>query len=260
MPPIEISAIPAFDDNYIWAMVDKSSQSAILVDVGDAKPALQFLIDNHLTLQQIWITHHHHDHIGGVIEICEHFPNAQVFVHPDVAQLLPNTRQIFVNDNDEFSAFGYLVQVWQVAGHTDNHLAYLLEIDGQTHVFCGDTLFQAGCGRVFTGTMEQLFASFQRLNTLDENTLFYPAHEYTLSNLKFAQHVEPDNVDIQHAIIHAQTLRNQQKPTLPTTLANERNINPFLRALQPNNHLMQRGKETQPFTIFAELRTLKNNF
>lgn len=260
MPPITIYPISAFTDNYIWAIVDKNSQSAILVDVGEAKPALQFLSDNGLTLQEIWLTHHHHDHIGGVDEICQHFPNIEVKVHAEVAKLLDINQQKLVKDNDEFTTFGYSVKVWQVAGHTDNHLAYLLDIDGQMHVFCGDTLFRAGCGRVFTGTIEQLFASFQRLNTLDDTAIFYPAHEYTLSNLAFAQHIEPNHLPIQQAIEQDRVKRQQNLPTLPTTLAEERNINPFIRALQPNDTMVKTLEEQQPLLIFSKLRTLKNNF
>lgn len=152
-------------------------------------------------------------------------------------------------------------------GHTDSHLSFLLNMDEKLHVFCGDTLFCGGCGRVFTGTIEQLFTSFQRFNGLPTDTLFYPAHEYTLSNLKFAQSLEPDDNNIQAFIKHCETLRNQQKPTLPTTLAQERLINPFVKTVNdlPNSLIEGVKKQTnladmQSLTLFSALRQLKNNF
>ena len=153
----------------------------------------------------------------------------------------------------------YAVQVWQVAGHTNKHLAFILSVNGQQHVFCGDTLFSAGCGRVFTGTVEQLYHSIQRFQTLPMETLFYPAHEYTIANLRFAAHIEPDHSAILHALAQAQNI-----PTLPTSLAHEQQINPFLRLKQTS--LQQRVATLSGIAInneievFAALRTLKNHF
>lgn len=268
---LKIHPIPAFSDNYIWAIINEANSEVIIVDAGKAKPVLDFLQQNSLSISQIWVTHHHHDHIGGVAELAKQFPNAQVFAHADVLPQIglnhPN-QGVAVGESSELSAWGNAVQVWQVAGHTENHVAYLLTLDDKLHVFCGDTLFSAGCGRVFTGTIEQLFESFDRFAQLhDDKTLFYPAHEYTLSNLKFAQFIEPNNLAIQRAIEKDSNLRKQNKPTLPTTLADEKSINPFLRAvIEPSDEMIttvqnQTGtKDDSPFEIFKALRQLKNNF
>ncbi len=262
---IEIRPISAFSDNYIWTIINTKNNQAIVIDAGDATPVLDFFKQNQLDLLQIWITHHHHDHIGGVQTLLEHFPNAKLYAHANLGLQHAMT----VSESQMFEAWGNLVQVWQVAGHTAEHLAYLLTLDDKLHIFCGDTLFSAGCGRVFTGTIEQLFESFDRFNSLhDDTALFYPAHEYTLSNLKFAQMIEPNNMDIQQAIAKATMLRQAGKPTVPTTLADERKINPFLRIIyQPKSKQIIETvnakiplTDTHPITIFSALRELKNNF
>lgn len=187
---LKIYPIPAFTDNYIWAVVNDSTKQAIIVDAGDATPVLDFLKKEKLDLTAIWVTHHHNDHIGGVAKLARHYPNAQVFAHANVMPQigLGNPAQgVIVGESSELTAWSNAnpVQVWQVAGHTAEHIAFLLTLEDRLHVFCGDTLFRAGCGRVFTGTIEQLFESFDRFNDLHEpNALFYPAHEYTLSNLQ----------------------------------------------------------------------------
>ncbi|MBS5743569.1 MAG: hydroxyacylglutathione hydrolase, partial [Neisseria sp.] len=152
-----------------------------------------------------------------------------------------------------------LVTVWATPGHTDRHISYLLENSDGLHVFCGDTLFSAGCGRVFTGTIEQLYDSFHRFNQLPEETLFYPAHEYTASNLRFAQHIEPDNADIQTALAAA-----EHTPTLPVSLAHERKVNPFFRIYLPQVRAraeeLSGRKLNSELEVFAALRELKNQF
>lgn len=274
---LTISPIFAFTDNYIWAIINDKTNEVIIVDAGQAKPVLDFVKNQNLSISQIWVTHHHNDHIGGIAELAEKFPNAQIFAHADVLPQigLKNSAQgtfqqsIAVGENSELSAWGNAVQVWQVPGHTENHLAYLLTLDDNLHVFCGDTLFRAGCGRVFTGTMVQLFESFDRFNDLhDENALFYPAHEYTLSNLKFAEFIEPNNPHIQTAIYQAEQCRQNNQPTLPTTLADERLINPFLKIIaNPDDDSLIQGVNSRkplesddPFVVFKTLRELKNNF
>lgn len=265
---LTIIPIPAFTDNYIWAIINEAKKEVIIVDAGEAKPVLDFVQQNSLSICQIWVTHHHNDHIGGVAELANRFPNAQIFAHADIHHLINANNLIAVGESSELSAWGNAVQVWQVAGHTENHVAYLLTLADKLHIFCGDTLFRAGCGRVFTGTMEQLFESFMRFNDLhDENILFYPAHEYTLANLKFAQSIEPTNSAIQQAIEQDTILRQQNKPTLPTTLADEKAINPFLRAvIEPSYEMINRVQaktgltDDSPFTVFKALRELKNNF
>lgn len=269
---LKIHPIPAFTDNYIWAIINDENNQAIIIDAGQATPVLDFLQKQHLELTDIWVTHHHDDHIGGVAELAEKFPNAQVFAHANVMPQigLTNPKQgVVVGESSELTAWGNAVSVWQVAGHTAEHIAYLLTVADQLHIFCGDTLFSAGCGRVFTGTIEQLFVSFDRLNDLHEPTaLFYPAYEYTLSNLKFAEFIEPNNAVIQAEIAHAQATRQAGKPTLPTTITLERKINPFLKVInEPNNVDLINGVKAktdlpndEPFAVFKALRELKNNF
>lgn len=265
---ITIHPIAAFSDNYIWAIINDDNNEVIIVDAGDDKPVLDFVKHHHLTIDQIWVTHHHDDHIGGVASLAKHFPQASVYAHVDIHPYIDAHNLVAVGEGSELSAWGNPTHVWQVAGHTANHLAYLLTFDHRLHIFCGDTLFRAGCGRVFTGTIEQLFESFDRFAQLhDDDTLFYPAHEYTLSNLKFAQFIEPTNPSIQQAIAYDSQLRAQGKPTLPTSLADEKAINPFLRAvIAPSDEMIktlqaQTGiTEDNAFEIFKALRQLKNNF
>ena len=269
---LKIHPIPAFNDNYIWAIINDELKQVIIVDAGDAKPVLDFVTSQQLTITQIWVTHQHDDHIGGIAELVDRFPNIKVFAHPDIKQLLPANRVTTVTEGTDLTAWGDTlklpVHVWQVSGHTANHLAYLLTFDDRVHIFCGDTLFRAGCGRVFTGTILQLFESFDRISQLhDEDVLFYPAHEYTLSNLKFAQAIEPNNAAIAQAIAHDTALRQQGKPTLPTTLSDEKAINPFLRAvIEPSDEMIANVQaklpttDDSPFEIFKALRELKNNF
>lgn len=273
---LKIHPIPAFTDNYIWAIINETAKQAIIIDAGQAAPAFNFLTKNNLDLTAIWVTHHHNDHIGGVAILAEKYPNAQVFAHTDVLPQigLKNPAQgVIVGESSEFTiwadSLNLPVQVWQVAGHTQNHLAYLLTFDDNLHVFCGDTLFSAGCGRVFTGTIEQLFESFDRFNDLhDDKTLFYPAHEYTLSNLKFAEFIEPDNAQIKLAIEATEQLRKANKPTLPTMLAHERAINPFLKIIHnPDDNALIEGVKAkfmldsnEPLVIFTALRQLKDKF
>lgn len=265
---LTIIPIPAFTDNYIWAIINEAKKEVIIVDAGEAKPVLDFVQQNSLSIRQIWVTHHHNDHIGGVAELAKQFPNAQIFAYADIHSLIHANNLIAVGESSQLSAWDNAVQVWQVAGHTANHVAYLLTLDNRLHIFCGDTLFRAGCGRVFTGTIAQLFESFMRFAELhDENILFYPAHEYTLANLKFAEFIEPTNSTITQAIEQDTILRQQNKPTLPTTLADEKAINPFLRAvIKPSDEMvktvqLQTGiKDCSPFAIFKALRELKNNF
>lgn len=266
---IQICPIQAFNDNYIWLLINEKNREVIAIDVGDETPVVNFLQQNNLNLSAIWITHHHDDHTAGVANLLKNYPNAHVFTHKNhgLNNQIASENLTNIDENDNLSAWQYSAKVWQTFGHTDSHLSFLLNMDEKLHVFCGDTLFCGGCGRVFTGTIEQLFDSFKRLNALPDDTLFYPAHEYTLSNLKFAESLEPDDKNIVQFIQQCQTLRQQNQPTLPTTLAQERLINPFVKAVNglPNS-LIDGVKnqmplaDLQPLTLFSALRQLKNNF
>ncbi|ELA08118.1 hydroxyacylglutathione hydrolase [Moraxella macacae 0408225] len=270
---LDITPIAAFDTNYIWLLINRDKQEAIAIDTGDATVVQNFLQQNQIKLQAIWITHHHHDHTGGVLQLVKQNPDVQIFAHKNhgLTDKIAQKNLTLIDENIPITAWEYAVKVWQTFGHTDSHLSFLLQVGNKQvgnkiHVFCGDTLFAAGCGRVFTGTIEQLFASFQRFNALATDTLFYPAHEYTLQNLEFANFILPNDNNIKQALKNYAQLQKINKPTLPTTLANERQINVFLQALNPSDDLSLAVQQktnisdNQPLTIFAALRKLKNNF
>lgn len=257
---IQIHPIKAFNDNYIWTLINKSNKQAIVIDPGQAKPVADYMKEYGLELTSIWTTHHHFDHVGGVTELQEYFPMTHIVAHSEHGVEQDQT----IKDGSTVSAWGCSAQVWDIPGHTASHMAYVLDIEGQKHCFCGDTLFSAGCGRVFTGTIEQLYHSFRRLNGLSENTLLYPAHEYTVNNLKFGLSIEPDNVAMQQALERAEVRTAQGSCTLPVTLAHERAVNVFLRADEPSVIAGVQAKmaieDEERLTVFAALRALKNNF
>ncbi len=255
-----IYPLSAFNDNYIWCI--QASQGLLVVDPGDAKPVLTHLANTGMPLLEIWITHHHNDHIGGVKALQAAYPNVLIRGSRFLQSLIDVT-----NIQDDGSAFQISdkkdhcldVTVWDTPGHTASHQVYLLQGENQLHVFCGDTLFSAGCGRVFDGTIEDLYQSFERFKTLPENTLFYPAHEYTAANLGFALAVEPENADVQAALQSAK----EQVLTLPVTLEHERRVNPFLRIDEKTvlAGLIQEGCSPRtPEDVFSALRTWKNRF
>lgn len=251
---IEIIAIPALQDNYIWLL--QSGHHVIVVDPSESQPVEEYIDHHGLDLSAIWLTHGHHDHIGGVAALKKRYPSCLVYGVKNFCPVDIEVSEGYVIHIGEFHAV-----VWHIPGHTENHVAYLLQCQDQEHVFCGDTLFSGGCGRVFTGTIQQLFSSLQRLNALPKHTLFYPAHEYTLANLKFAQEVEPDNQAIQVALEKAATNRL----TLPVCLQDEQKINPFLRIYEPaiRQRLYNSGRIAQnsdDLALFAALREWKNHF
>ena len=244
--------IPAFNDNYIWLAATDSG--VMCVDPGDAAPVLAWLAEHHLPLQQIWLTHHHNDHIGGVAALKAAYPEVRVYGAADEIAEVTDP----VGEGSQVSFGGYTANVWAVPGHTGGHLAYLWPLPQGLQVFCGDTLFSAGCGRVFTGTAAQLFASLSRLATLPSDTLFYPAHEYTASNLRFASHIEPDNADV------ARAQADTRLPTLPVSLAHEQAVNPFLRtallSVQARVAELAGGELADETAVFTAMRELKNHF
>ncbi len=294
-----IKPIKAFNDNYIWAIIEPLTGQVIVVDPGQAEPVIEFLQDHNYQLTAIWITHKHFDHVGGVQALQDAYPDVQVVAHANHGVAQTDA----VSEGSEFVAFNLpvpvsvpvpiSVKVWQVAGHTEHHLAYLLRVAGenqntQLHVFCGDTLFSGGCGRVFTGDMSAMYNSLQRLKNLDSSNIdgglliadkdifFYPAHEYTASNLKFGLHIEADNEAMSKHLAKVQRLNEQGQASLPSSLALEKQMNVFLRTDKASvvesvlekadnsaNHEQARNKQATSHTeehIFAMLRQLKDDF
>ncbi|SFG71571.1 hydroxyacylglutathione hydrolase [Pseudomonas sp. NFACC45] len=254
---IQISALPAFTDNYIWLLQDHATQRCAVVDPGDATP-VQAWLDAHpgWVLSDILITHHHHDHVGGV----QALKNAtHATVYGPASENIP-ARDVALQDNDQLSVLGWDFDVYAVPGHTLGHIAYY----HHGLLFCGDTLFAAGCGRLFEGTPAQMHQSLSRLASLPEDTLVYCTHEYTLSNLRFAAAVEPGNPDIAARLEKVSQQRNAGVMTLPSTLALEKLTNPFLRTAETS--VKQKADERNgqrnetPSEVFAALRAWKDKF
>ncbi|WP_394248017.1 hydroxyacylglutathione hydrolase [Vibrio profundi] len=249
-----IKSIPAFNDNYIW-LIQNSDRRCAVVDPGDAAPVLEYLQKHELTLDAILITHHHHDHIGGVPELVRQFPKVDVVGPRD--EPIPTLTHP-VEDGDQIELFDEVFLVLGLGGHTKGHIGYV----GDAKLFCGDVLFSAGCGRIFEGTPAQMFDSLNKILALPQETEVYCAHEYTASNVAFALAVEPDNDLLHQYRDEVNRLRAQNKPTIPTTLRQEKWVNPFLRYTQPSviKSVSNRTPQTDPLSIFTALREWKNEF
>ena len=256
---IEIDALPAFSDNYIWLLQDHQRQRCAVVDPGDAAPVLAWL-DAHpgWELSDILITHHHHDHVGGIARL-KATSGARV-VGP-ARETIPERDQA-LGDGDCIEVLGHNLQVIEVPGHTLGHIAYYQP--DQHWLFCGDTLFAAGCGRLFEGTPGQMHDSLQRLAALPDDTRVYCTHEYTLSNLRFAEAVEPANPQIAERLRQVSAWRAAGAISLPTSLALERATNPFLRCGEPSviERINQREGQAErtDAEVFAGLRAWKDSF
>ena len=223
---LRIHRIHAFSDNYIWVIAD--DKHAWVVDPGDASPVIEFLEAHQLFLIGILLTHWHGDHQGGVEDLCTRYPELQIIGSKKT--LKGPSRPVV--EGDMVEVLGALFRAIEVPGHTLDHIAFFSDSDlFETPVaFTGDTLFVAGCGRLFEGTAENMFESLQKLDQLPGSTAIYCAHEYTLANLKYATLAEPENLEIQKRLAKVEELRSQQCATVPTTLVMERLTNPFLRA------------------------------
>lgn len=250
--------IPAFADNYLWLLHD--GQHALVVDPGDALPVQRVLLDNGLQLSAILVTHHHADHTGGV----DTLRNATgAAVYGPASERIPEPFAP-LREGDNINTLGLDFQVIDVPGHTSGHIAYYTpDMNGKPLLFCGDTLFSGGCGRLFEGTPAQMLASLDKLAALPGNTAVCCTHEYTLSNLRFAVAVDPANQALRGYQTHCENLRQQNLPTLPTSIAQELLINPFLRTRQPALVSSARHVDAaahDDVSVFAAIRQLKNNF
>ncbi|MGD9591402.1 MAG: hydroxyacylglutathione hydrolase [Candidatus Berkiella sp.] len=251
--------ITAFKDNYIWAIHSLDDAELIVVDPGDAQPVFDYLQKNKLRLSYILITHHHWDHTGGIKALLAQYPQAQV-IGPKNDNVSLLTQSVIENDKIILKNFDVTLNVLDIPGHTLGHIAYY----NDDLLFCGDTLFSCGCGRIFEGTPEQMYQSLEKIKKLNKNARVYCGHEYTLANITFAQAVEPNNAALLAYKERVLALRSQGLPSLPSTLHTECEVNPFLRctqeeiakAVQKNANILT----SDPGTIFAYLREWKNHF
>lgn len=251
---IEIEAIRAFSDNYIWAMHD--GLHCVLVDPGEAPDALDFLKRNNLRLAGFLLTHHHADHIGGVDEIRTRRP-APAWGPPD-SRMPDRVSPVREGDKVEIPELGLAFSVIETPGHTRSHIAF----HGHELLFCGDTLFSAGCGRLFEGTPTQMQRSIDKLADLPEPTRVYCAHEYTADNCRFAVQVEPDNEALQARCDHVAELRRNDRITLPSTIGDEKTFNPFMRTRRSAVVHAARQREPDcgqtPEAVFGVIRRWKD--
>ncbi|MEJ2522964.1 MAG: hydroxyacylglutathione hydrolase [Gammaproteobacteria bacterium] len=255
---LRVTPVRAFRDNYIWLIHGRRSDCVAVVDPGDASPVEAAVAEAGLTIEAILITHHHPDHAGGIGRLTA---DRQVPVFgPAQERIAGVTRRVAGGDRVEIPALDLGFEVLDVPGHTAGHIAYY----GHGALFCGDTLFSAGCGRLFEGTPEQMLASLERLAALPGDTRVYCAHEYTLANLAFAQAVEPANRALADYAEEARRLRRAYQPTLPSTLALEREVNPFLRwdepAVRAAAESRSPGASESAVGVFAAIRRWKDQF
>ena len=255
---MNLVALPAFTDNYIWMLHD--GFNAVVVDPGDAAPVHAALDAQRLQLAAILVTHHHPDHVGGVDALR---PRLKGRVHGPAHETIPTPFEP-LEHGDTVDVLGLRFDVLDVPGHTAGHIAfYTPELDGRPLLFCGDTLFSAGCGRLFEGTPAQMHASLSMLGALPGHTRVCCTHEYTLSNLRFAAAVEPGNGDVADHLRHCEELRARGGVTLPSTIELERSINPFLRCSVPavaDAAVAQGAPDRSAVAVFAALREWKNRF
>jgi len=251
---MNLNSIPAFQDNYIWVLSNDEGH-CVIVDPGEAAPVLSAIEDNQWQPQAILLTHHHHDHVGGVKELRQRFPDVVVY-GPEETQDKGATKCVV--EGDKLILLGYEFSVFATPGHTLGHVSYYTI----PYLFCGDTLFSGGCGRLFEGTADQMYQSFQKINALPGETVICCAHEYTLANMKFAQHILPGDAFIEDYLNKVKQLRTKNQTTLPVTLENERRINVFLRTEDPDliRVIDKETKLQQPNTRFAWLRSKKDTF
>lgn len=256
MDAFEVIPLRAFADNYIWTIRD--SRHAAVVDPGDAAPVLEFLKRENLQLVAILNTHHHADHVGG---------NSELLQHEDVPVFGPHDPRISevthrLADGERFTLPHFAIEfvVMEIPGHTRTHIAF----HGGGMLFCGDTLFAAGCGRLFEGTPQQMHDSLARLMRLPDPTRVYCGHEYTLSNIRFAKAADPANKALEKLESAARQLRDKDLPTLPSTIAQEKATNPFVRCHDPaviaNASKYAGNPLNDPVSVLAAIREWKNNF
>ncbi len=253
---LTIFPIPAFKDNYIWTFFDKNNH-AWVVDPGDATPVIEVLEAKRLKLQGIFITHHHRDHMGGVSDLLKYNDRVMVVGSDKSPHDFIHQR---VKEGDEVRCEFFSLKVLDIPGHTLDHVAYY----NNEWLFCGDTLFSIGCGKIFEGTPLQMFSSLQKLSQLSDTIQVYCGHEYTVANLAFAQQVEPENAVLLEKAQRMQKIREKHLPSLPSRLSDEKQMNPFLRCEEASIKKAVEAhfnkKLDNAVEVFAYLREWKNYF
>ncbi len=255
---LEIIPLPALKDNYIWLLKNTISRHVAIVDPSEAEPVLNVIKSEGLIPIAIMITHHHWDHVGGISGITEQF-DIPVYT-PKTESVVGSTNPVGEGDVVALTELSLNLKILDVPGHTSGAVAYYTD----AMVFSGDTLFTAGCGRMFEGTPPQMHASLSKFKTLPDSTLLYCGHEYTVANLKFAAKVEPNNVAIQRRLQLAEETRKSNHPTVPATLAEEKETNPFLRCeerdvISAASHFSAK-KLNETADVFAAVRQWKDHF
>ena len=252
---LSVEPIKAYTDNYIWLV--STNEGSIVVDPGESKEILNLIDTNKIDLKGVLITHHHYDHTNGLLDLTNKM-NLEVY-GPEKIEGINN----IVNESDKFSLIGIDFEVIEIPGHTLDHLAFYSSNNKDPILFCGDTLFAGGCGRVFEGTFEQMFMSLKKISKYPKETKVFCGHEYTLSNLKFALEVDKDNKDLMNEFNNIEKLISSDIPSLPTNLNKELKLNPFLRChdIDIKNKVIEKfdiiDDELQ---IFTALRKWKDNF
>lgn len=256
-PGTTVFPIPAFTDNYIWCV--HNQEHAVVVDPGDAQPVLEYLKTHDLTLAAVLITHHHRDHTGGISKLVSAHPELPV-IGPRGGHIRGLTKSVSQGDTVALPVLDLALQVMEVPGHTLDHIAFL----GQDFIFCGDTLFSAGCGRLFEGSPEQMHHSLNKIKRLPDQTKIYCTHEYTKANVDFALAVEPDNDALVQYAKWVDDMRAANTPTLPSTLKEQKEINPFLRAhegaVKSAAETYSQNTLVDDVAVFAAVRRWKDEF
>ena len=253
--------IPALRDNYVALLHSPDGRNVAIIDPSEAEPVIRHLEAHGLQPLAIFNTHHHPDHVGGNRELQKTYDLPVYGAAADRDRIPGLTHPMYDGDRVTPAGLNRIGEIWDIPGHTRAHTAFVFPDDGL--VFAGDTLFAAGCGRLFEGTAEQMQASLARLAGLPDDTRVYCGHEYTVNNLRFAQAVEPENADIREKLGRAESLRQQGEPTLPSTIGEEKRTNPFLRWDQAAVQAAARehGAESlDPVAVFAAIRSWKDRF
>ena len=253
---LSVKPIKAYQDNYIWLV--STNEGSIVVDPGESKKILNLIDNNEIDLKGVLITHHHFDHTNGLSELLNK-RGLEVYGPKNNVHGINN----IVKNNDKFTVIGIDFEVIEIPGHTLDHIAFYSFNDGEPILFCGDTLFSGGCGRVFEGTFDQMFIALKKISKYPSETKIFCGHEYTLSNLKFALAVDENNEDLIKEYDNIKNIVDSGNPSLPTILEKELKINPFLRC--DNNHIKNKivskfNTSDDEFEVFCALRQWKDNF